>query len=77
MVQNFCYFVKVKALKTEFKSYFALKEQVARYRILDDTQMEFGVIILILCIFINIEAFLGRSVIKKNSNWRIRNALLL
>lgn len=36
MIQNFCYLVNVKALKIEFKSFFALKEQVAHYCILND-----------------------------------------
>lgn len=57
MVQNFHYFVKVEVLKIEFRSYFALKEYVVDYCLLNDTEMEFGLIILILCIFINIEAF--------------------
>lgn len=57
MVQNFHYFVKVEVLEIEFRSSFALKEYVSDYCPLNDTDMEFGLIILMLCIFINIEAF--------------------
>lgn len=57
MVQNFQCIVTIKALKIEFRPYFAVKDEVAVYGLLNDTQMEFGFIILIMYIFINIEAF--------------------
>jgi len=48
MAQNFHCSVKVKVLAVELWSYFALKEQVADCCLLNETQMESGLVILIL-----------------------------
>lgn len=62
MVQNFQCFVKAISLEVEFKLYFALKHHVADCCLLNDTQMEFGLIILIVCVFISIKAFQGKVI---------------